>query len=69
MNRGGQDVASPHLDENRLEYFDPKTRPAALIWDHEAIMGTPFRMMQGFRHERIRRFGSGRRAKERESVG
>ena len=48
MNRGGQGVASPHLDHNRLEYFDPKTRPAALIWDHEAIMATPFEMMRGF---------------------
>jgi len=48
MNRGGQGVASPHLDHNRLEYFDPKTRPVALIWDHEAIMATPFEMMQGF---------------------
>lgn len=48
MNRAGQAVASPHLDHNRLEYFDPKTRPAALIWDHEAIMATPFEMMRGF---------------------
>jgi alcohol dehydrogenase class IV len=48
MNRGGQGVASPHLNHNRLEYFDPKTRPVALIWDHEAILATPFRMMQGF---------------------
>ncbi len=48
MNRGGQAVASPHLDHNRMEYFDPKTRPVALIWDHEAIMATPFNMMHGF---------------------
>lgn len=48
MNRAGQGVASPHLDHNRLEYFDPKTRPRALIWDHEAIMATPFSMMHGF---------------------
>lgn len=48
MNRGGQGVASPHLNQNRLEYFDPKTRPAALIWDHEAIMATPLTMMRGF---------------------
>jgi len=48
MNRGGQGVASPHLDHNRLEYFDPKTRPAVLIWDHQAIMATPFEMMRGF---------------------
>ena len=48
MNRAGQGVASPHLDHNRLEYFDPKTRPAALIWDHQAIMATPFEMMRGF---------------------
>lgn len=48
MNRGGQGVASPHLDQNRLEYFDPKTRPATLIWDHEAIMATPLSMMRGF---------------------
>ena len=48
MNRAGQGVASPHLDHNRLEYFDPKTRPSALIFDHEAIMATPFEMMRGF---------------------
>lgn len=49
MNRAGQGVASPHLpDQTRLEYFDPKTRPMALIWDHEAIMATPFSMMRAF---------------------
>jgi alcohol dehydrogenase class IV len=49
MNRGGQGVASPHLpDQTRLEYFDPKTRPVALIWDHEAIMATPLSMMKAF---------------------
>jgi alcohol dehydrogenase class IV len=48
MNRGGQALPSPHLNQMRLEYFDPKTRPAALIWDHQAIMATPFEMMRGF---------------------
>src|SRR5690606_25929628 len=48
MNRAGSGIANPDLDHNRMEYFDPKTRPTALIWDHEAIMTTPFRMMRGF---------------------
>lgn len=48
MNRGGSGIANPELDHNRMEYFDPKTRPSALIWDHEAIMATPYRMMRGF---------------------
>ncbi|MBM3139658.1 MAG: iron-containing alcohol dehydrogenase [Chloroflexi bacterium] len=48
MNRAGSGIANPELDQNRMEYFDPKTRPVALIWDHEAIMATPYEMMRGF---------------------
>jgi alcohol dehydrogenase class IV len=48
MNRAGSGIANPELDHNRMEYFDPKTRPVALVWDHEAIMATPYRMMRGF---------------------
>ena len=45
MNRGGSGLANPDLDQ-RMEYFDPKTRPVALIWDHEAIMSTPIELMR-----------------------
>lgn len=45
MNRGGSGLANPDLDQ-RMEYFDPKTRPAALIWDYEAIMSTPIEVMR-----------------------
>ena len=48
MNRAGSGIANDELDHNRMEYFDPKTRPVALIWDHAAIMATPLRMMRGF---------------------
>lgn len=45
MNRGGSGLANPDLDQ-RMEYFDPKTRPVALIWDYEAIMSTPLELMR-----------------------
>lgn len=45
MNRGGSGLANPDLD-HRMEYFDPKTRPAALIFDHEAIMASPVELMR-----------------------
>jgi len=48
MNRAGSGIANAQLDHNRMEYFDPKTRTVALIWDHEAIMATPLEMMRGF---------------------
>ena len=48
MNRAGSGIANDELDHNRMEYFDPGTRPVALIWDHAAIMATPLRMMRGF---------------------
>jgi len=45
MNRAGSGLANPDLDQ-RMEYFDPKTRPASLIWDHEAIMSTPLNVIR-----------------------
>ena len=45
MNRGGSGLANPDLDQ-RMEYFDPKTRPAALIFDYEAIMSSPLELMR-----------------------
>lgn len=43
MNRGGSGLANPDLDQ-RMEYFDPKTRPVALFWDWEALMQTPLEL-------------------------
>lgn len=45
MNRGGSGLANPDLDQ-RMEYFDPKTRPVALFWDWEALMQTPLHLMR-----------------------
>jgi alcohol dehydrogenase class IV len=45
MNRAGSGLANPDLDQ-RMEYFDPKTRPIALFWDWEAIMATPVSLMR-----------------------
>lgn len=45
MNRAGSGLANPDLDQ-RMEYFDPKTRPVALFWDWEAIMQTPIELMR-----------------------
>ncbi|MEX2032670.1 MAG: iron-containing alcohol dehydrogenase, partial [Dehalococcoidia bacterium] len=45
MNRAGSGLANPDLDQ-RMEYFDPKTRPIALFWDWEAIMATPLSLMR-----------------------
>ena len=45
MNRAGCGCSNPDLD-HRMEYFDPKTRPVALIWDHEALMATPIDLMR-----------------------
>lgn len=41
MNRAGTGLKNLELD-HRMEYFDPKTRPAAIIWDWEALSATPF---------------------------
>lgn len=40
MNRAGTGLKNPELS-HRMEYFDPKTRPAALLWDHRALAETP----------------------------
>lgn len=45
MNRAGSGLANPDLDQ-RMEYFDPKTRPIALFWDWEALMQTPLSLMR-----------------------
>lgn len=40
MNRAGTGLKNPELS-HRMEYFDPKTRPAAILWDHQALLATP----------------------------
>lgn len=40
MNRAGTGLKNDDLD-HRMEYFDPKTRPASLIWDTPLIEATP----------------------------
>ena len=40
MNRAGTAVVDTER-QHRLELFDPKTRPAALIWDADALMTAP----------------------------
>ncbi len=40
MNRAGTGLKNDDLD-HRMEYFDPKTRPVALIWDDALIAATP----------------------------
>ncbi len=45
MNRAGSGLANPDLDQ-RMEYFDPKTRPIAIIMDHEALMASPVELFR-----------------------
>jgi alcohol dehydrogenase class IV len=40
MNRGGTGLKNPDLDQ-RMEYFDPKTRPQAIFLDHGALLSAP----------------------------
>lgn len=40
MNRAGSGIKDADSD-HRLEYFDPKTRPAAIYWDADALMTAP----------------------------
>ena len=40
MNRAGTGLKNPDLD-HRMEYFDPKTRPQAIVLDEEVLRGTP----------------------------
>lgn len=43
QDRGGSPAKGP---TRRLEYFDPKTRPAALFWDREALATAPVSMLK-----------------------
>jgi alcohol dehydrogenase class IV len=45
MNRAGTGLKNPGLN-HRMEYFDPKTRPASIIWDWEALIATPFSILR-----------------------
>jgi alcohol dehydrogenase class IV len=45
MNRAGSGLANPDLD-HRMEYFDPKTRPAAILWDWQALRATPLEVLR-----------------------
>lgn len=40
MNRAGTGLKNPDLDQ-RMEYFDPKTRPQAIFLDEEVLLGSP----------------------------
>ncbi len=40
QNRAGSAVKGDKLD-HRMEFFDPKTRPAAVFWDSEALLTAP----------------------------
>lgn len=40
MNRAGTGLLNPDLD-HRMEYFDPKTRPQAIILDDAVLLGAP----------------------------
>jgi alcohol dehydrogenase class IV len=40
MNRAGTGLKNPDLD-HRMEYFDPKTRPRAILLDEQALLATP----------------------------
>lgn len=43
QNRAGSAVKSAQLD-HRMEFFDPKTRPAAIFWDADALLTAPPRL-------------------------
>ena len=45
MNRAGTGLKNPDLN-HRMEFFDPKTRPASIIWDWEALKATPFLVLR-----------------------
>ena len=40
MNRAGTGLKNPDLDQ-RMEYFDPKTRPQAVFFDDDALLTAP----------------------------
>lgn len=45
MNRAGTGLKNEDLD-HRMEYFDPKTRPIALLWDWQALNETPLTIIR-----------------------
>lgn len=45
MNRAGTGLKNDDLD-HRMEYFDPKTRPAAIFWDAEALLTAPVELLR-----------------------
>jgi alcohol dehydrogenase class IV len=40
MNRAGTGLKNPDID-HRMEYFDPKTRPQAILLDEDALLSAP----------------------------
>lgn len=40
MNRAGTGLKHPDID-HRMEFFDPKTRPQAIVLDQEVLLATP----------------------------
>jgi alcohol dehydrogenase class IV len=44
-NRAGTGLLNPELD-HRMEYFDPKTRPRAVVLDEAALGATPFEVLR-----------------------
>jgi alcohol dehydrogenase class IV len=40
QNRAGSAVKGDNVD-HRMEFFDPKTRPAAIFWDSDALLTAP----------------------------
>jgi len=45
MNRAGSGLKNDALD-HRMEFYDPKTRPAALFWDAEALLTAPVELIR-----------------------
>lgn len=45
MNRAGSALKNDALD-HRMEFFDPKTRPAAIVWDHGALLTAPYELLR-----------------------
>ena len=43
QNRAGSPMKAEGR-EGRMEFFDPKTRPVALFWDHDALLTAPVSM-------------------------
>lgn len=43
QNRAGSPMKAEGRD-GRMEFFDPKTRPVALFWDHDALLTAPVPM-------------------------